>query len=271
MTVDQMENIDIASLQMDIKWGSVEENLASIDSYFIESPQADIYLLPETFATGFVTNKARLTEVVTQNNLDKILDSMKRWSANKKAWVGGTAFVLNGDRYRNRFFMIGPSGEIISYDKRHLFGIAGEADYFKGGGSRVVLNIKGWRLMLTVCYDIRFPVWLRQQSVNGEYEYDGILVPANWPESRQDAWVTLLKARAMENQCYVVGVNRIGVDGFGSNHIGGSSTIGPKGDVLAEFKHPKRGWISTTLDAIHLSAVRKRYPFIGDADSFTLQ
>ena len=167
--------------------------------------------------------------------------------------------------------MIGPSGEIISYDKRHLFGIAGEADYFKGGSSRVVLNIKGWRLMLSVCYDIRFPVWLRQQSVNGEYEYDGILVPANWPESRQDAWATLLKARAMENQCYVVGVNRIGVDGFGSNHIGGSSTIGPKGDVLAESKHPKRGWISTTLDAIHLSAVRKRYPFIGDADSFTLQ
>ena len=97
MTVDQMENIDIASLQMDIKWGRIEQNLASIDSYFLESPEADIYLLPETFATGFVTNKALLAEVATQNNLDEILGSMKRWSAKKKAWVGGTVFVLDGD------------------------------------------------------------------------------------------------------------------------------------------------------------------------------
>ncbi len=271
MTVDQMENIDIASLQMDIKWGRIEQNLASIDSYFLESPEADIYLLPETFATGFVTNKALLAEVATQNNLDEILGSMKRWSAKKKAWVGGTVFVLDGDRYRNRFFMIGPSGEIISYDKRHLFGIAGEIDYFDGGSSRIIVNIKGWRLLLLVCYDLRFPVWLRQQPSDQKYEYDGILVPANWPESRQNAWEILLRARAIENQCYVVGVNRIGVDGFGSNHIGGSSTVGPKGDILVESKNQKTGWISTTLEAIHLLAVRKKYPFIDDADTFTLQ
>ena len=271
MTVDRRENINIASLQMDIKWGDIKENLISIDSYFETSPHADIYLLPETFATGFVTNIDILTEVAAQRNVEKIMDALKRWSATKKAWVGGTVFVPNEDRYRNRFFMIGPTGETISYDKRHLFGIAGELDSFDGGVSRVIIKIKGWSLLLAVCYDLRFPVWLRQQPIKGKHEYDGILVPANWPESRQNAWETLIKARAIENQCYVTGVNRIGIDGFESNHIGGSLTIGPKGDTLSEAKHSKPGWIVTTFDALHLSAVRKRYPFIDDADSFTLQ
>ena len=266
-----MENIRIAFLQIDIQWGKVRHNLDFIDNYFEGAPEADIYLLPETFATGFVTKKNELLKAVDPINVDSILEALRLWAKKKNAWVGGSLFIQKDDRYRNRFMMFNPQGESKEYDKRHLFGIAGEKDFFQGGSYRQVIEINGWRFLLAVCYDLRFPVWMRQQKIDSKYEYDGILVCANWPESRHNAWEVLLRARAIENQCYITGINRIGTDGFGSNHIGGSKTIGPLGEDISTAENSTEGWTVSKLESIHLHAVRKRYPFLDDADSFMIK
>jgi len=266
-----MNNIRIAFLQIDIEWGRIRQNLEIIDKYFEGSPEADIYLLPETFATGFVTKKNELLMAVDPLNVQLIEEALKLWAKKKNAWVGGSLFVQKGDRYRNCFMMFNSQGESKEYDKRHLFGIAGEKDFFQGGSSRQIIEINEWRFLLAVCYDLRFPVWLRQQKIDTKHEYDGILVCANWPESRHDSWEVLLRARAIENQCYVTGVNRIGKDGFGSTHIGGSKTIGPRGEDVSIAKNSTEGWTVSILESIHLQAVRKRYPFLDDADSFLIK
>ena len=269
-----MKNLRVAGWQGDIRWADEPGNLSDWEGRWVAAPEADLYLLPETFATGFATRPDELAAVAAGPDGGAPAAALRRWARDVQAWVGGTVFVReeNG-RYRNRFFLAGPSGELVTYDKRHRFSIAGEAAFFDGGEQRVVVTVQGWRLLLAVCYDLRFPVWLRQTPSGPEYdgpEYDGILVPANWPEARQSAWDTLLRARAMENQCYVLGVNRIGEDGFGVQHAGGTASIGPWGEVLATGESGKAGWIASTWEAVHLAAVRKRYPFLGDADAFTL-
>ena len=264
-----MKDLHVAGWQGAIHWSDISVNLAEWEARWAKAPKADLYLLPETFATGFVTRTEELATVASGSDGGAPAAALKRWAVSAQAWVGGTVFVReeNG-RYRNRFFLAGPSGEVHIYDKRHLFGIAGEAEHFDGGNERVVITVQGWRLLLAVCYDLRFPVWLRQTP--GEKPYDGLLIPANWPEARQNAWDTLLRARAMENQCYVLGVNRLGEDGFGVHHAGGTASIGPWGDVLATGERGQSGWVTSTWEAVHLAAVRKRYPFLGDADPFTL-
>ena len=264
-----MKDLRITGWQGDIRWADVAGNLSDWEARWTDAPEADLYLLPETFATGFATRPDELAAVAAGPDGGAPAAALQRWARDVQAWVGGTVFVReeNG-RYRNRFYLAGPSEELVTYDKRHRFSIAGEAEYFDGGEERVVVNLNGWRLLMAVCYDLRFPVWLRQTP--GGPEYDGILVPANWPEARQSAWDTLLRARAMENQCYVLGVNRIGEDGFGVQHSGGTASIGPWGDVLAQGESGEAGWVTSTWESVHLAAVRKRYPFLGDADAFTL-
>ena len=269
-----MKDLRVAGWQGDIRWADVSGNLSDWEGRWSDAPEADLYLLPETFATGFSTRPDELAAVAAGPDGGAPAAALRRWARDVQAWVGGTVFIReeNG-RYRNRFFLAGPSRELVTYDKRHRFSIAGEAEYFDGGEERVVVTVHGWRLLLAVCYDLRFPVWLRQTPGGPEPhgpEYDGILVPANWPEARQSAWDTLLRARAMENQCYVLGVNRIGEDGFGVQHAGGTASIGPWGDVLAAGASGESGWMTSTWEAVHLAAVRKRYPFLGDADAFTL-
>lgn len=264
-----MKDLRVAGWQGDIHWANAASNLREWEARWAEAPVADLYLLPETFSTGFATRPEELATVATGPDGGEPAAALQRWATAHQAWVGGSVFVreTNG-RYRNRFFLAGPSGDVHTYDKRHLFGIAGESEHFDGGEERVIVTVHGWRLLLAVCYDLRFPVWLRQTPVGAEY--DGMLIPANWPEARQSAWDTLLRARAMENQCYVLGVNRIGEDGFGVQHAGGTASIGPWGDMLATGESGKSGWVTSTWEAVHLAAVRKRFPFLRDADAFTL-
>ncbi len=267
-----MKDLRVAGWQGDILWSDVAGNLSDWELRWPLAPEADVYLLPETFATGFTTHPEALMNVAGGPDGGEPAAALQRWAREKQAWVGGTVFVRVGnDRYRNRFFLAGPNGECHTYDKRHRFSIAGEAMFFDGGSERVVVTIQGWRLLLAVCYDLRFPVWLRQSPTVEGPEYHGLLVPANWPEARQAAWDTLLRARAMENQCYVLGVNRMGMDGFGVQHIGGTASIGPWGEELSVGPRGGQGWVTSTWEAVHLAAVRKRYPFLGDADTFTLE
>ncbi|HSR40416.1 MAG TPA: nitrilase-related carbon-nitrogen hydrolase, partial [Phnomibacter sp.] len=170
----------------------------------------------------------------------------------------------------NRLIWMLPNGQFGFYDKRHLFAYAGEDKHYSAGSKRLIASVKGFRIHLQVCYDLRFPVWARQQvQEDSEAEYDVLIYVANWPERRSHAWRTLLQARAIENQCYVIGVNRVGEDGNGIYHSGNSMVVDAMGDVLFEQAHePVIHTITLSKDA--LNEVRGKLPFLKDRDSFRI-
>jgi predicted amidohydrolase len=162
-----------------------------------------------------------------------------------------------------------PNGQYGVYDKRHLFGYAGEDRHYQAGAKRLIASVKGWRINLQVCYDLRFPVWARQQSTEEGPEYDVLIYVANWPERRRHAWMTLLQARAIENQCYVIGVNRVGKDGNDIYHSGDSLVVDPLGEILYHVQD-EEAVHTLALDREHLHTVRAKLPFLKDADGFGL-
>jgi len=167
--------------------------------------------------------------------------------------------------YFNRLLFVEPSGEIYTYDKRHLFTMGRENEFFRKGTKHLIVNYKGWRICPLICYDLRFPVWARNRN-----EYDVLFYAANWPQPRADVWNTLLKARAIENQCYVVGANRVGEDGKGISYSGNSQIIAPKGNVLAESKDYNDSIVVAELSFIDLLKFRSAFPVLDDADDFSL-
>jgi predicted amidohydrolase len=172
--------------------------------------------------------------------------------------------------YFNRLIWMLPNGQYGIYDKRHRFGYAGEDKHFKAGSKRLIASLKGWKINLQVCYDLRFPVWARQSpaSIDTSPEYDLLVYVANWPDKRIHAWKTLLQARAIENQCYVAGVNRIGEDAIGNNYSGDSMIVDPLGEILVTGNEDKV--YTTTIDKPHLETVRSKLPFLKDADIFKI-
>ena len=169
-------------------------------------------------------------------------------------------------QFYNRLIWMLPNGELGYYDKRHLFAFAGEDQHYTAGTKRLIASVKGWKINLQVCYDLRFPVWARQQ---GE-EYDVLLYVANWPEKRNHAWKTLLTARAIENQCYTIGVNRVGIDGNNITHSGDSLIVGPLGEVLYHCAY-NEDVFTITLQKEELTTARNQFPFWKDADFFQIQ
>ena len=176
--------------------------------------------------------------------------------------------IKEEEQYFNRLIWMLPNGQFGHYDKRHLFAYAGEDQHYTAGSKRLIASVNGWKINLQVCYDLRFPVWARQQFNEG-FEYDVLIYVANWPHKRSTAWKTLLQARAIENQCYVIGVNRIGDDGNGIYHSGNSMVIDPLGEVLYH-KQDKEDMLTINLDKTHLQTVREKFPFWKDADEFTI-
>lgn len=258
----------VALLQLDLAWCDPEANFARIRALCPAPGSADVLLLPEAFSTGFATPRAREVAVWAQ----KAVDFLTELAAKGDYAVGASVFVPHeSGKVANRFYWVEPDGRTTTADKRHLFAVAGEHEYFERGTDAVVVAWRGWRLRLAVCFDLRFPAWLRNRiDSDGQPDYDGLLVVANWPEARENAWTTLLAARAMENQCYVAGVNRVGVDGFGVDHSGASRLIGPWGDVLVAADLHREALVTAQWDPIHLAAVRKRFPFLADQDPFVL-
>jgi predicted amidohydrolase len=172
--------------------------------------------------------------------------------------------------YYNRLVWMLPNGQYGTYDKRHLFAFAEEDKHYTSGTKRLIASVNGWKVHLLVCYDLRFPVWARQQfDEQGNYEYDVLVYVANWPEKRSTAWKSLLQARAIENQCYVIGVNRVGKDANDIIYSGDSMVIDPLGEILYQ-KANEEDVATLTLDKDHLDAVRKRFPFWRDADNFDI-
>jgi|688.fasta_scaffold461727_1 predicted amidohydrolase len=247
-------------IQTQLYWEDQEKNLSHFTNLIAQNKtNADIILLPETFTTGFSMN-ASIAE-----SGEETMHWMKKMAANSNAAIGGSFFIQDGDKYYNRFHFVEPDGNTTIYNKRHLFTLTNEDQLFSEGNEHVIVKYKGWKISLMVCYDLRFPVWMRRSSKN---DYDLILLVANWPERRSYAWNQLLIARAIENQTYVVAVNRIGKDGNGILHSGESALIDPMGKRLAVGCPFEDEIIQGSVDYTHLEAIRKSLPFYEDRDKF---
>lgn len=223
-------------------------------------PGSDLYVLPEMFSTGFCTEPEGLAEPADSDTLGW----MRAYAREHDCAVAGSVAVCDGGRYYNRFYFVKPDGTVRAYDKKHLFTYGGEDRRFTAGTERVVVEFRGVRILLQVCYDLRFPVWARNRK-----DYDLILYVASWPASRVGAWLALLKARAIENQCYVAAVNRVGTDPA-CEYCGGTLMIDPYGHTLAECREGEADAVTAEADMELLAAFRRKFPVLEDADDFTL-
>ncbi len=237
----------------------LEEKINSIKE------KTEVVVLPEMFSTGFSMKPELLAETMEEETVQW----MKRVAAERKIILTGSVIIKDKENYYNRLIWMLPNGQYGVYDKRHRFAFAGEDKHYTAGTKRLIASVKGWKINLQVCYDLRFPVWARQQSQPEGPEYDVIIYVANWPERRSHAWKTLLQARAIENQCYVMGVNRVGNDGNAIYHSGDSMIIDPMGEVLYH-KKDEEDVFTISLDKKHLETTRKKLPFLKDADEFMI-
>ncbi len=242
-------------LQRDIKWGDPKANIQRADEAISRNAGSDLYVLPEMFSTGFCTSPEGIAE-----KDDYTLQWMKSKASETDAAIAGSIAVEEDGKYYNRFYFVKPDGEVTHYDKKHLFTYGGEHLRFTAGEERVVVEWRGVRILLEVCYDLRFPIWARNRS-----DYDMILYVASWPTPRVGAWSALLVARAIENQCYVAGVNRVGNDPA-CEYCGGSVIIDPHGVKIAECEISQESEATAEIDIAALEAFRKKFPVLLDAD-----
>tara|TARA_B110000285_G_scaffold234643_1_gene312326 strand:- start:3471 stop:4292 length:822 start_codon:yes stop_codon:yes gene_type:complete len=267
------EDLNIALLQLDLAWESPEVNIAQIDLHMNDLVMShgdwDVLVLPEMWATGFTMQPLKagipweMAFAQTAENWSLPLQAMLRWSRQHDAAVVGSlsCHLLDEERCVNRCFFMTPEGLMGWYDKRHLFRFAGEDASYSPGAEQMTISWRGWDILLQVCYDLRFP----ESSRNFQDEpYDLALYVANWPEVRASAWSALLPARAIENQAYVAGVNRIGLDANGVHHNGLSAIHAPKGDVVLAAQANATQWISAMLSRADLNHYRERFPVLND-------
>ena len=252
----------ITLIQPEIVWEDPTANLEHYSKLIagIEGPK-QVVVLPEMFSTGFSMAPERLAEPMNGRSVSWMADI----AVKHRCILTGSLIIEEDGHYYNRMLWVQPDGNIGIYDKRHLFGFAHENEHYTAGEKRQIVSVNGWKINLQVCYDLRFPVWARNHSG----EYDVLLYVANWPQRRSLAWKTLLQARAIENQCYVVGVNRVGTDGKGHEYSGDSSVFGPLGETI--WQYSGSAVVKTVvLDREALEQNRKTFPFLNDADKFML-
>jgi omega-amidase len=256
------ETLRILVIQPDIGWNEVTKNLDHYSSLIQDFRQpVDMILLPEMFTTGFITHP----KDVTIQDQDAALSWMRKTAADCNSSIAGSMIVSEYDRFYNRLVCMHPSAETDVYNKRHLFRMGGEEEFYTGGTKRTVSLIKGWRICWQICYDLRFPVWSRNQG-----DYDVLVYASNWPSQRSDVWNILLKARAIENQSYTIGVNRVGTDGNNIHYLGESAVIDPKGNVINDNNAGEEKLIFAGLSYATLTDFRSKFPVLQDADKFTL-
>jgi len=241
---------------MNIAWANPELNRENAEEAIKSSPDSDLYVLPEMWSTGFVTNPEGIAEPEDSDSLEWMKDMASMTSA---AIAGSIAVRCADGTFRNRFYFVKPSGEVTYYDKHHLFTYSGEHLRYKAGEERVIVEWEGVRFLLLVCYDLRFPGWARNHE-----DYDAILCVASWPTPRVEAWRTLLKARAIENQCYVCGVNRVGEDP-NCEYSGGTAFVDPYGNA-DEMKKYVSGALNSKIDLRALNSFRAKFPVLKDRD-----
>jgi predicted amidohydrolase len=261
-----MSSLTFSLVQTQLYWEDKTANLAMLKEKIAGiAAKTEVVVLPEMFSTGFSMQPGKLAEPMG----GETLAWMKELAASKKIILTGSVIMEEAGHYYNRLLWVLPNAIVGQYDKRHCFAFAGEDEQYTAGNKRLIAQVKGWKINLQVCYDLRFPVWARQQATDPEPEYDVLVYVANWPERRSHAWKTLLTARAIENQCYVIGVNRVGNDGNGIYHSGDSMVIDPLGEILYHKTH-EEDIFTITLDKEKLDEVRSRFPFWKDADHFSI-
>jgi len=268
--------LTITTIQTNLHWEDKKANLQMLEQKINSiTGKTEIVVLPEMFSTGF----SMKPEILAETMDGETLQWMRNIAATKKIILTGSIIINEEENFFNRLIWMLPNGRYGIYDKRHRFAFAGEDRQYTAGNKRLIASVKGWKINLQICYDLRFPVWSRQTSPltplqrRGEQkapEYDVLIYVANWPERRNTAWKTLLPARAIENQCYVVGVNRVGKDGNDINYSGDSMVIDPLGEILYH-KKDEEDIFTTTLDKDHLQTVREKFPFWKDADHFIIK
>lgn len=256
--------LSLRILQCDIANGEAETNLERYRQIIADAPPTDLWVLPETFATGFCFPPAP----TAARDGEMVLEWLKQTARRYDTAVCGSALAQDNGRMYNRFFLVDARGEIQSYDKRHLFSYGNEGRYIAPGTSRVLWRLHGWKILPIVCYDLRFPVWSRNDC-----DYDLLLCVANWPDSRIAAWDALLRARAIENMAYVAGANRVGRDMLDSLHTGHSDILTPLGKSLPEGRapHTEACVLHGELSRQRIRTLRSKYGFLEDRDRFSIE
>ena len=256
------DELKIALIQSDLVWENPSQNRINftkkIDAI---SKEADLVILPEMFTTGFTMNAESVAE--TMNG--ETVSWMKEMASKSDSALVGSIVISENNKFYNRLLFVEPSGTITTYDKRHTFTLVGEDKTYTAGNKKVIVHYKGWKICPLVCYDLRFPVWARNSE-----DYHVLLYVANWPKPRVSAWDALLKARAIENMCYCIGVNRVGVDGVNSKYSGHSAAYDVLGTLITSFKPNEENTQMVTLEKRHIQAYRNKLKFLDDRDIFQL-
>ena len=253
-----MQDLKITLIQTELVWENIDANIALLDEKISAiNGKTDLVVLPEMFTTGFTLNAASFSQSMEGSSI--------KWLQKKSqiinADITGSIIIKYNGKYFNRLFWAKPNGELLIYDKRHLFRFADENKVYSAGDKNITVELNGWKIRPFICYDLRFPAWTR----NFKNQYDIAVFIANWPERRSSHWKSLLQARAIENQCYVIGVNRVGTDGNGLFYSGDSSIIDPLGKVIFQ-KHDEECTYTAKLSYHTLKEHRKTFPAWMDAD-----
>ena len=261
------DKLKIALVQADLVWENPEQNRSNFTekikniSIAIGTERVDIIILPEMFTTGFTMNAKTVSETMD----GETVAWMQNIASEMKAAIVGSIIISENNNYYNRLLFVEPSGVIKTYDKRHTFTLVGEDKTFTAGTDKVIIDYKGWRICPLICYDLRFPVWARNTE-----DYDALIYVANWPKPRVSAWDALLKARAIENMSYCIGVNRVGVDGVNAEYCGHSAAYDVLGNSLTSMAPYKEQIEVVTLEKRHIEAYRNKLKFLDDRDAFNL-
>lgn len=263
-----MDNLNVAFIQSDLKWEDKASNIEHFSEFIGEVRDGtDLILLPETFTTAFPVDPIEFAEEEDGPTMQWLKDEAKM----KNAVICGTILLKKDGLYRNSLVWMRPDGGFELYHKRHPFSIGGENKVITKGSERLIVELKGWKISPFVCYDIRFPVWARNRFQNGSYEYDIAFYLANFPDSRMIVWNSLLVARAIENQAFVIGVNRIGEDPHGLHYSGESQVIDPRGNIISNVEAYKEGVGYATLEYENLHKFRTKFPLGPDGDLYDVK
>jgi omega-amidase len=257
-----MKTLKITTFQSYLFWENIDKNLQNLGLRLNSiREKTDLIILPEMFSTGFSMNPSKLAEEMGGKTMKWMHDQARKFDS----VITGSLIIKESDKYYNRLIWMRPDGSHEQYDKRHLFGFGGEDQHYTAGTKKLFVELNSWKICPIICYDLRFPVWLR----NNNEEYDLLLIVANWPERRSLHWRSLIPARAIENQTFVVAVNRVGHDGNEVFHSGDSMCIDPNGKVIY-YKPNDEDLYTFTINKNDLTQARSDFPFLKDADSFHL-
>ena len=264
-----MQDLKILALQSDLYWEDPKTNLVEFERQIADSFNLHhLIILPETFTTGFPVDPHKFAEDINGTTVNW----MRHISAKYNAVITGSLLIKTDEKYANTLIWMLPDGNYSSYEKRHVFTMGGEHEKITAGTKKLIVNLNGWKIRLMICYDLRFPVWSKNLfSKDGGFEYDLAIYVANWPAVRSYPWKTLLLARSIENQAFVIGLNRVGTDGPGNSYSGDSMIISPKGKVIAQGNEYKNEDLSVTLSHNEIAEFRNKFNVGVDWDEFVIE